>query len=129
MNHVSLIGRTVKDIDLKKTNSGKSTCTFTLAVNRRTKDDGADFITCVAWNRTAELLSQYVKKGHRVAITGRIQTRSYEAHGSTVYVTEVIVDDMEFIERKEAQKATQSAPETQDDAFAYDAEYADKLPF
>ena len=129
MNHVSLIGRTVKDIDLKKTNSGKSTCTFTLAVNRRTKDDGADFITCVAWNRTAEILSQYVKKGHRVAITGHIQTRTYEAHGNTVYVTEVVVDDMEFIERKEAQKATQSAPDVQDDAFAYDAEYADKLPF
>ena len=128
MNLVSLLGRTTKDIDLKKTPNGKSTCTFTLAVNRRVKDE-ADFITCVAWNHTAELLSQYVKKGNRVAITGHIQTRTYEAHGNTVYVTEVVVDDMEFIERKEAQKATQSAPETQDDAFAYDAEYADKLPF
>ena len=130
MNSVTLIGRTTKDIELRKTPNGKFTCSFTLAVNRRNKDDGADFITCVAWSKTAELLERYVKKGHRIAVSGRINTRSYESHGNTVYVTEVIADEIEFLEsRREPRKATESAPEPQTDEYTYDAEYADKLPF
>lgn len=107
MNKVQLIGRVTKDIELKKTQSSKSVVTFTLAV--RKDKDNSDFISCVAWNKTAELLSQYVKKGDRLAVCGRIQTRNYDGQNGKVYVTEVIADEIEFLEsKKEEQQSTQA---------------------
>ena len=98
MNKVILIGRLTKDIELKKTQNGNSVTSFTVAVNRifQSQDPNqptADFINCVAWNRTAELMNQYVGKGSQVAVDGRIQTRNYEnQEGRRIYVTEVVVD-------------------------------------
>lgn len=109
MNKTQLIGRVTKDIELKKTQSGKSVATFTLAVNRRNSNDEADFITCVVWNRTAEILAQYVKKGNRIGVSGHIQTRSYDSNGQRVYVTEVVVEEVEFLENK--RETAQNAPE------------------
>lgn len=104
MNTVVLVGRTTKDIELRRTGSGTAVASFTLAVNRDFKtQDGqdADFIQCVAWKKTAELLEQYVHKGDRIALNGSIRTRNYEDnHGKKVYVTEVLANQVEFLETK-----------------------------
>ena len=100
MNVVSLIGRLTKDPEIRRTQNGNPVVTFTLAVDNRHKEDGAEFIVCVAWNRTAELINQYVKKGHRLAVNGRLSTRTYESKGQRHFVTEVIVADMDFLEKK-----------------------------
>lgn len=106
MNAVVLVGRTTKDIELRRTGSGTAVASFTLAVNREFKtQDGqeADFINCVAWKKTAELLEQYVHKGDRIAVTGSIRTRNYEDnHGKKVYVTEVLANQVEFLETKKS---------------------------
>lgn len=100
MNNVSLIGRITKDIELRKSTSGKSVTSFTLAVQR--DKENADFINCVAWNGTADLLCRYAKKGHRIGLNGRIQTRKYEDNtGHKVYITEVIANSIELLEKKE----------------------------
>ena len=111
MNQVSLIGRLTRDPELRRTQNGNPVVSFALAVDNRHKEDGADFIACVAWNRTAELIHQYVKKGHRLAINGRLATRTYESKGVKHYVTEVIVADIDFLERKEAEKESFSKPD------------------
>ena len=103
MNIVTLVGRLTKDIDLRfAAGSGVAVANFTLAVNRMKKEDGADFITCKAFGKTAEILSEYVFKGHQLAIVGRMQTGSYEnKEGKKVYTTDVIVDKFDFIQGKE----------------------------
>ena len=104
MNTVVLVGRTTRDIELRRTGNGTAVASFTLAVNRDFKtNDGqeADFIQCVAWKKTAELLEQYVHKGDRIALNGSIRTRNYEDnHGKKVYVTEVLANHVEFLETK-----------------------------
>lgn len=113
MNTVVLIGRTTRDIELRRTGNGTAVASFTLAVNRDFKtNDGqeADFIQCVAWKKTAELLDQYVHKGDRIAVNGSIRTRNYEdSHGKTVYVTEVLVNHVEFIETKNREMPSDSS--------------------
>jgi single-strand DNA-binding protein len=105
MNKVILIGRVTKPIELKKTTSGKSVASFTLAVNKHYKHaDGnydADFINFVAFGQQAETISRYVSKGDRFGVIGKLNTRTYDKQdGSKVYVTEVKVDDFEFLESK-----------------------------
>ena len=104
MNRVSLIGRVTKDITVRRTQTGKAVIGFTIAVNKPFKNaDGeyeADFINCVAFERRAEIISQYVKKGDRFCVMGRLSTRNYEKDGHKVYVTEVFVEDFEFLEGK-----------------------------
>ena len=98
MNHFVGIGRLTREPNVKYTQSGKAYASFTLAIDRRRSTDGkqqADFIQCVAWEKTAEIISQYVSKGQKIAVDGRIQTRSYEQDGRKVYVTEVVVQCME----------------------------------
>lgn len=122
MNAVVLIGRTTKDIDLRRTGNGTAVASFTLAVNRDFKtNDGqeADFIQCVAWKKTAELLEQYVHKGDRIAVNGSIRTRNYEdSHGRTVYVTEVLVNHVEFLETKNREMPSDS-PSVQNNSNPY----------
>lgn len=109
MNTVVLVGRTTRDIELRRTGNGTAVASFTLAVNRDFKtNDGqeADFIQCVAWKKTAELLEQYVHKGDKIAVNGSIRTRNYEdSHGRTVYVTEVLVNHVEFLETKNREQS------------------------
>lgn len=109
MNIVVLIGRTTRDIDLRRTRNGTVVASFTLAVNRDFKtNDGqeTDFIQCVAWKKTADLLEQYVHKGDRIAVNGSIRTRNYkDSHGRTVYVTEVLVNHVEFLETKNREQS------------------------
>lgn len=102
MNKVILIGRTTRDIDLRYTNSQKAVTQFSLAVKKRGKDDLADFITCEAWGKTAEIMSKYVMKGHKIGIIGRIKSDSYEdKNGQRKYVTKVVVEELEFLEKKQ----------------------------
>lgn len=105
MNRVVLIGRLTKDPDLKFTpGSGNAVCTFTLAVDRNFTDKNtgkreADFVPIVVWNKTGESAANYLTKGKLAGVSGRIQTRSYEAKdGSRRYVTEVIADEIQFLE-------------------------------
>lgn len=105
MNKVMLIGRMTKDAELKRTQNGTEFCNFIIAVDRRFKDANgqrqADFIACVAWRTTADFIAKYFKKGNRIAVVGSIQTRTYEdQNGQKKLVTEVIVDEAEFVESK-----------------------------
>lgn len=101
INRVVLIGRLTRDPELRKTQSGTSVCSFTLAVNRRQNQDGtqeADFINCVAWNKLADNIQLYQKKGNQLGVEGRINTRSYDnQQGQKVYVTEVIAENVQFL--------------------------------
>ena len=108
MNNVSLIGRLVKDVEVKVTGTGKKVCSFTLAIGRR-GGESADFPTLVAWNKTAEILSKYTKKGDKLGVTGRIQTRTSEDnYGKKHYHTEVIVDEIMLLEPKQKQEQQQN---------------------
>ena len=105
LNKVILIGRTTRDVDFRRTSTGTPVATFTLALdNRYVLKDGkptTDFINCVAWNKTAETMDKYVKKGMLIAIEGRLQTRNYEnKDGNKVYVTEVVCDNMRMLESR-----------------------------
>ena len=132
MNKVILIGRLTKDVDFRKGDNDKVSARFNLAVNRRFKnangDTEADFPSCVAFGKTAEFINNYFKKGSAIAITGRIQTGSYEKDGAKVYTTDVFVDEAEFVESKgnggsDNAKADTKAPETPT------SEEDDDLPF
>ena len=98
MNKVFLIGRLAKDVELRRTQSNKAVASFTLAVDRRKKDAGADFIPCVAWEGTAEAASRYLAKGSKCAVSGWISTRTYEKNGERRYVTEITADEIEFLD-------------------------------
>lgn len=105
LNKVILIGRTTRDVDFRRTSSGTPVATFTLALdNRFVLKDGkptTDFINCVAWNKTAETMEKYVKKGAMIAVEGRIQTRNYEnKDGNKVYVTEVVCENMRMLDTR-----------------------------
>ncbi|MCY6957938.1 single-stranded DNA-binding protein [Clostridium brassicae] len=104
MNRVVLIGRLTKDPELSFIpGSGKAVVKFVLAVDRRFSTSGqkeADFIPIVVWGKQAEATANYVSKGKLIGVSGRIQTRSYEAKdGTRRYVTEVIADEVQFLER------------------------------
>ena len=106
MNTVSLCGRLVRDPETKMTSSDLMIASFTLAVDRKGKDKGADFIPCKAFGKTAEVIAQYVKKGSMIGITGRIQTGSYDAKdGTKRYTTDVMVNEFYFLESKRHEPA------------------------
>lgn len=97
INTVVLTGRITKDIELRRTTSGKTCTSFTLAVNRNKQE--TDFINCVAWDKVAELLERYTHKGSQIGVEGRIQTRNYDdRNGKKVYITEVLVNSISFLE-------------------------------
>lgn len=127
MNKVTLIGRLTKEPELKLTAKQTAYCNFTLAVDRRFKDANgdkqSDFINCVAWKQTADFINKYFHKGSRIGVCGSIQTRSYEdKNGQKVFITEVVVDEAEFVESR----AAETKPEkTDDEADGLDG----KLPF
>lgn len=114
MNKVDLIGRLTKDPELRQSQGGKSICSFTLAVDRRTKNEGqpsADFIRCKAFGKTAESLCRYMGKGSQIAISGSIQTGSYtNQQGLKIYTTDVLVQEITFLEPKKAAGSVQPQP-------------------
>lgn len=105
INNCILIGRMVRDAELRRTQQGDAVASFTLAVNRNyTTKDGqqqTDFINCIVWKKQAENIVKYCSKGSLVGVEGRIQTRSYENNqGQKVYVVEVVCDSVQFLETK-----------------------------
>ena len=136
MNKVQLVGRLTKDPEVKLTTNQTAYCNFTVAVDRRFKDkDGqrqSDFINCVAWKQTADFIKKYFSKGSRIGICGSIQTRSYEKDGQKVFVTEVLVDEVEFVEstKAEAKEENRPAPEAKNEPIEEeDLNMAAGLPF
>lgn len=105
-NLVILTGRLTKDPELKHGASGAAYCKFTLAVNRMKKDDPADFIFCSAFGKTAELIAEYVKKGHQLGVQGRLQQDTYEKDGEKISKTGVTVDKIEFLESNKTESTT-----------------------
>lgn len=103
MNNVSLVGRLTRDPDIRYTDGGLSITRFNIAVDRRFKKDGdqtADFISVVCFGKTAEFIEKYFSKGMRIGLQGRIQTGSYEKDGIKVYTTDVIAENVEFVESR-----------------------------
>lgn len=129
MNKVILMGRLTRDPDIRYTqpnSAQEQTCIarYSLAVDRRFRRDGdsqtADFISCVAFGRQAEFAEKYLRKGTKIALTGRIQTGSYtNRDGQKVYTTDVVVEEQEFAESKAAVQTTQQnpAPMAREDGF------------
>lgn len=136
MNKVTLIGRLTKDPDIRYTQGAESMCVarYTLAVDRRGKDKGADFINCVAFKRNGEFAEKYLHKGMKVGVSGRIQTGSYtNKDGGKVYTTDIVVEGQEFCEKRNENGTEQGKPEhlPQDsDGFMYVPDSLDEdLPF
>lgn len=136
MNKVILIGRLTREPETRYTQTNNIQVTsFTLAVNRRFAKEGeqqADFINIVAWNKTAEFVSKYFKKGQQVAVVGRIQTRNYDDNnGVKHYVTEVVAEEVYFADSKkegqvDASNMESSTPVTNND---FEITSSDDLPF
>ena len=108
INSVILTGRLTKNIDLRQTSTGKAMTYFTLAVNRVFKNEqgvsDADFVTCVAFGVQAENMAKYLTQGSLIGVEGRISTRNFQGKdGNTVYVTEVIAENVTFLESKKQQ--------------------------
>lgn len=100
MNKVIMMGRLTRDPEMRQTQQGTPVVSFTIAVDRRMAREGqqqADFISCVAWNKLAEFICRYFHKGSMIAVSGRLQSRSYDdKDGKRQYVTEVVVEDAYF---------------------------------
>jgi single-strand DNA-binding protein len=148
MNRVVLVGRLVRDPnELRRSANNNAVISFTLAVdNRFTKqeDRKADYVPCVAWSKTAEIVSQYARKGALVGVEGRLQSRNYEKEGQKIFVLELLVDNIQFLETKavaEQRRAAeasspaprstptkQAMPEVEDDSSQINLN-DDDLPF
>ncbi len=133
MNKVMLIGRLTRDPEIKATTTGMTVASFSLAVNRRKKDE-ADFINCKAFDKTADVVSKYCQKGKQVCVLGRIQTGSYEnREGRKVYTTDVMVDELELLGAKDEAKPTPKPEPKPDDDQLLDIDKLEglfpELPF
>lgn len=114
MNNVVLVGRLVKDPELRTTQNGTAVCNFTIAVDRRFKDANGekqtDFLSMTAWGKTGEFVNQYFNKGKKIGIIGELRSRSWDAEdGTKRYATDVNVDQAHFVESKNAESAAPSA--------------------
>jgi single-strand DNA-binding protein len=138
MNKVVLSGRICTDLELKKTSTDVSVCSFRLAVQRRFKNaEGnydADFISCVAWRNNAEFICKYFSKGDPIELGGSLQTGTYENDGHKIYATDVVIDDAGFVLSKK-ESTLQNNTSTQEEPRGYEAEgffptpADDDLPF
>lgn len=132
MNRTDLIGNLVREPELRKTQTGKAVCSFTLAVYR--DKEHTDFINCVAWNKSAELLHNYCKKGDKIGVSGSIQVRSYDnSQGRKVYVTEVLVGGIDLltsknvVDEQKQQSNVNTYQSKNNDRNAQKAEYGESL--
>lgn len=136
MNRVIMIGRNTKEIELRQTSSGTSAIEFSLAVKRAFKNVNgeydSDFFNCVAFGKSAETISRYVKKGDMIGVEGRLQTRNYtNKEGKKIYVTEIIVENFEFLQSKKQEEPKETVAEADPFANAQWEEIPndDNLPF
>ena len=131
MNKFIGLGRLVRDPEIRKGKTSKGeemlVARYTLAIDRRGKDAGADFISCVVFGKGAEFAEKYLRKGTKIAVTGRIQTGDYtNKDGQKVYTTDVIIEEHEFTESKKSEP-TQTAPD--DEFVPIPDDITDSLPF
>ena len=127
MNTVNLYGRLTNDPELRRTMSGKSVVSFTIAVRRT--DEQSDFIRCVAWDKLGELINNSFKKGNRIGVTGNLNSGSYQdANGKNVYTLNVVVEKLDFVETKN-EKSTNNHNSylQQNNLNEYEEEYSDDL--
>ena len=117
INSCVLVGRITKDVQERRTQNGTPVVSFTLAVDRRKKEDGADFIPCIAWDKSAETIARNVHKGDLFAVTGYIQTRSYEKDGRRNYATEVVTTGFQFLERKHEMSSDANSVQNKSDSY------------
>jgi len=135
MNNVSLVGRLVRDPEIRYTDGGSSITRITIAVDKRFKKEGepqADFIPCIAFGKSAENIEKFFSKGNKIGVTGRIQTGSYtNKDGNKVYTTDVIVDTWEFVESASSSPGTKASDPITDseDFMAIPDGIDDELPF
>lgn len=123
MNKIILVGRLTKDPEIRSTSAGITTANFTVAVNRRYKNKeggyDADFLPCVAFRQTADFVGKFFKKGSLIGVEGSVQTRSYDAQdGTKRYVTEVNVENIEFVGGKNESSSSSSSDNSYVDAPA-----------
>ena len=112
MNQVILMGRLTRDPERRQTKTGKSVAGFTIAVDRVGKDAGSDFISCVAWERTADQIASFFKKGSRILVSGRLQVRQFDGKdGKKQTATDVVVYNWEFCEPR---TSTEQVPPNMD---------------
>lgn len=144
-NRITLVGNLVRDPEIRYIQSGAAVCKFTLAVNRRSKQqEETDFIDCVAWDKLAETCSTYLKKGMSVLVDGRLSIRSYETkEGEKRKAAEVVVNVMQMLDRANrsggengsfnasgnGEKVAQFAPRSAAGTTASDEELEDEIPF
>lgn len=133
MNKVILMGRLTKDPEVKYTQTGKVVTQLTLAVDRPFKSaDGnkeVDFVPVVVWGKAAELVGNSCQKGHRLLVDGRLQIRNYEAKdGSKRWVTEIIANGVEFVERK-SDKGGTSGDKSEFEQFGHAVPFDEDIPF
>ena len=129
-NHITILGRLTKDPELRRTQKGDAVTTITVAVNRDYDKDAADFFAVVAWNKTAEFISLYFKKGDGILVSGAMQSRAYtDKNGNNQRVWELRANHVYF--NGERKKAAETPPVASGDAPAneYINEYDDDLPF
>ena len=128
MNKACIIGRLTSKPELRYTNSNIEVTKFSVAVNRPKKEDGtqeADFINCIAWRKTAEVICKYFDKGSQIGIEGKIQTGSYEdKDGNRRYTTDILVENITFLDRKANNTTNQEEPMQDNDPFV---EYGDAV--
>ena len=124
INRVVLVGRLTRDVEVRKTASGLSVATFTVACDRRiargqdgNNQQSADFISCVAWRQAADFLGSYARKGALVGVEGRIQTRNYDRDGQKVYITEVVCDTVNLLESKSQSQSRAQNSGYQDNSY------------
>ena len=118
MNNVILMGRLTRDPELKYSQAGKAYCRFTVAINREFNREEADFINCLAFGKTAETIAEWLGKGRRIALQGRIQTGSYQnSNRDTVYTTEVVADRFEFVDSARSETSKNQSYSNNDDVL------------
>ena len=134
MNRVVLIGRLTKNPELRFTpGTGLAVSTFTIAVDRRANKEGkkeTDFIPIVVWGKQGENVANYMSKGKLIGISGRIQTRNYEGKdGIRRYVTEIVADEVQFLERSDNSSNTATSNNNYDDGWNDPVDDDDEIPF
>lgn len=138
MNKLSLVGRIVRDVDIRTSQNGKTIARFTVAAQRKYKNNegnyDSDFIPCVAFDKSAEFIEKYFKKGDMIGITGRMQSGSYEGQNGKVYTLDCYVDEAEFVGSKGSsngsqQNNAQPAQQNSNDFMSIPDNIPEELPF
>lgn len=133
INNVVLVGRLTNKADLKFTTNGKNYTQFSLAVQRKFKNQSdeyeADFLNCTLWGKAAENFTKFTRKGSLIGVEGRLQTRNYEKDGRKNYITEVIAENFSLLESKAVTESRQQAPIGNVEQVQFGEVNDDDLPF